>query len=84
MPGEVKQTNEKNISHEQFRIKILKPHLVKMAVDHIRDTTYAATSVARVMDLHHGFKINGLDSFRLLGPAHLGEKVCANVLIHIR
>jgi hypothetical protein len=64
----------KRIPRELFRIKILQPHLVKLAVDHIRDTTYTSTYVSRVMDLHHGFNGNGFDNIRLVEPYYLGYK----------
>jgi hypothetical protein len=43
----------KKIARELFRIQILKPHLIRLAGGHIRDTTYIAKSMARVMDLCH-------------------------------
>jgi hypothetical protein len=30
--------------------------------------------MARVMDLHHGFNLSGLDAFRLVEPNNMGDK----------
>jgi hypothetical protein len=64
----------KNIYPELFRIQILKPHLVKLPVNHTRNTTFTSKYAARVMDLHHGFNINDVDYLCLVEPAYLGEK----------
>jgi hypothetical protein len=57
-----------------FRIQVLRPHIIEHSVTHIRDNTYIAKSMARVMDMHHGFKLSGLDAFRLVEPNYMGEK----------
>jgi hypothetical protein len=64
----------KRLAQKLFHIQILKPHLIKLSVKHICKKTYSATSMARVMDLHHGFNLYRLDSFRLLEPAYLGHE----------
>jgi predicted nucleic acid-binding Zn-ribbon protein len=64
----------KRIAQELFRIQVLRPHIIEHSVTHIRDNTYTAKSMARVMDLHHGFNLSGLDAFRLVEPNYMGEK----------
>jgi hypothetical protein len=64
----------KRLAYQLFNIQILKPHLIKLSVKNIREKTYTATSMARVMDLHHGFNLCGLDAFRLVEPAYLGHE----------
>jgi hypothetical protein len=48
--------------------------LIKLSVKNIRERTYTATSMARVMDLHHGFNLCGLDAFRFVEPTYLGHE----------
>jgi hypothetical protein len=57
-----------------FRIQVLRPNIIEHSVTHIRDNTYTAKSVAKVMDFHHGFNLSGLDAFRLVEPNYMGEK----------
>jgi chromosome segregation ATPase len=64
----------KRIAKELFRIQVLRPHIIEHSVTHIRDNTYTAKSMARVMDLHHGFNLSGLDAFLLVEPNYMGEK----------
>jgi chromosome segregation ATPase len=64
----------KRIAKELFRIQVLRPHIFEHSVTHIRDNTYTDKSMARLMDLHHGFNLGGLDAFRLVGPNYMGEK----------
>jgi hypothetical protein len=52
-----------------FRVQILRPFLVNLAVDNIRNNTYTTKSIARVMDMHHGCKLCDLDAMRLVEPA---------------
>jgi hypothetical protein len=64
----------KRLAQQLFHIQILKPHLIKLSVKLIREKIYTATSMARVMDLHHGFNLCGLDAFHLVEPAYLGHE----------
>jgi hypothetical protein len=64
----------KRLAYQLFNIQILKPHSIKLSAKNILEKTYTATSMARVMDLHHGFNLCGLDAFRLVEPAYLGHK----------
>jgi hypothetical protein len=54
--------------------KLLRPHIIEHSVTHIRDNTYTARSMARVMDLHHVFNLSGLNAFRLVEPNYMDEK----------
>jgi hypothetical protein len=47
----------KRLAHQFFNIQILKLHLITLSVKHIHEKTYTWTSMARVMDLHHGFNL---------------------------
>jgi hypothetical protein len=64
----------KRLAQQLFNIQIIKPHLMKLSVKNIHEKTYTATSMARVMDLHHGVNLCGLDAFRLVEPAYLGHE----------
>jgi hypothetical protein len=64
----------KRIAKELFRIQVLRPHIIEHSVTHICDNTYTAKSMARVVDLHHGFNLSGIDAFRLVEPTYMGEK----------
>jgi hypothetical protein len=64
----------KKIAKYLFGIQVLRPHIIEHSVTHICDNTYTAKSMARVMDLHHGFNLNGLGTFRLVEPNYMGEK----------
>jgi hypothetical protein len=56
--------NCKRISQKLFRSSILKPLLIALTVKHIRSDVYTAHSVARVVDLQHGFNLCSLDNLR--------------------
>jgi chromosome segregation ATPase len=59
----------KRIAQELFRIQVLRPHIIEHSVTHIRDNTYTAKSMARVMDMHHGFNLRvGSTTFAWLSP----------------
>jgi hypothetical protein len=62
------------MAQELFRILLLRPHIIEHSVTHIRNNTYTDKSMARVMDLHHGFKLYGHDAFRPVEPNYMGEK----------
>jgi hypothetical protein len=64
----------KRIAKELFIIQVLRPHIIEHSVTHIRDNTYTAKSISRVMDLHHGFNLSGFDAFRLVEPNCTREK----------
>jgi hypothetical protein len=63
----------KEIGKHLFHLQVLKPHLLHHAVTYIKQKVYTARSLARVMDLHHGFNLCGLDHLRLVEPAYLRD-----------
>jgi chromosome segregation ATPase len=64
----------KRIAEELFRLQALSPHIINHSVTHNHNTIYTSKSMARVMDLHHGFNISGIDAFCHVEPNHMGEK----------
>jgi hypothetical protein len=62
----------KRIAQELFKVQVLRPHIIEHSVTHIRDNTYTAKYMSRVMDLHHGFNLSGLDAFCLVEPNYMG------------
>jgi hypothetical protein len=61
----------KEIGKQIFHLQVLKLHLLRHAVTHIKQKMYTARSLARVVDLHHGSSLRGLDHLRLLEPTYL-------------
>jgi hypothetical protein len=51
----------KEIVKQLFHLQVLKPHLILHAVTHIKQKVYTACFLARVVDLHHGLNLCGLD-----------------------
>jgi hypothetical protein len=64
----------KNLACQLFRVQILRPFLMTLSADNIRNKTYTKKSIARVIDMHHGFNLCGLDAMRLVEPVYLGDK----------
>jgi hypothetical protein len=64
----------KRIAKELFRIQVLRPHIIEHSVTHIHDNMYTPKYTTRVMGLHHGLNLRGLDAFRLVDPNYMGEK----------
>jgi hypothetical protein len=62
----------KRISQRLFHNIVLKPLLIQLTVKHIHYSVYTAHSMTRVMDLHHGFNLCGLENMRLIELAELG------------
>jgi hypothetical protein len=62
----------KRIIKRLFHKIVLKPLLIQLTAKHIRFSVNTAHSMARVMDLHHGFNLCGLEDMRLIEPAELG------------
>jgi hypothetical protein len=60
------QQKWKNISCQLFRVQILRPYLIKLSVDHIRNHTYPSKSIARAMGMHDGFNLCCSDAMWLL------------------
>jgi hypothetical protein len=42
------------------QLSVLKSYLIRHTATHIKKNAYTAESIARVMDLHHGFNVCGL------------------------
>jgi hypothetical protein len=64
----------KKLACQLFRVQLLPPFLMKLVVDNIRNNTYTRNSIARVMDMHHGFNRCGLDAMWIVEPVYLGDK----------
>jgi hypothetical protein len=64
----------KEIGKQLFHLQVLKHHLLLHAVTHIKQNLYTTRSLARVMDLHNGFKLCRLDHLRLVEPAYLRDE----------
>jgi hypothetical protein len=64
----------KKLPCQLFSIQILGPHFIKLSFTRIRENTYTAKSIARVMGMHHGFKLCGLDAVSLVEPACIGDQ----------
>jgi hypothetical protein len=73
-PWENGNAKWKIIAKELFRIQVIIPHLINHSVTHIHDNTYTAKCMTRVMNLHHGFNLCGLDAFHLVEPSYMGEQ----------
>jgi hypothetical protein len=70
----IEQGERKRMARQLFQIEILRPHFIKMSFNNIRQNTYTPKSIARVMDLHQGFNLCGLDAFRFVEPAYVGPE----------
>jgi hypothetical protein len=58
------------MERDQLFHRIVKPYLIRNTVNHIKKNVFTALSIARVMNLHHGFIFCGLDHLRHVEPAH--------------
>jgi hypothetical protein len=64
----------KLISKRLFHNIVLTPLLIQLAVKHINYSVYTNHSMARVMDLHHGFNLCGLENMCLMELSELGAE----------
>jgi hypothetical protein len=64
----------KEIGKQLFHLQVLKHHLLRHAVTHIKQKVYTARSLARVVDLHHEFNLCGVDHLRLVEPAYFRDE----------
>jgi hypothetical protein len=64
----------KKIGHWFFIMQVLRPHLIKLSVNHIHEHTHTSKCMTRLMDLHHGFNLRGLNNFCLVEHGYLTDK----------
>jgi hypothetical protein len=64
----------KYIGKQLFHLQVLQPHLIRHAVTHVNQKLYTACSLARIMDLHHGFNLCELDHLCLVEPAYFHDE----------
>jgi hypothetical protein len=57
-------------SEQVFHLAVLEPYLIIQIFTHIKKNFYTAQSFSRVMDLHHGFNLCGLDQLWLGEPSY--------------